>query len=245
MVVVHGTTADHTRWAPLLPYLEPHLTVHAMDRRGRGGSGDGAAYAVEREYEDVAEVVADVARRSGEQVVLLGHSFGGLCAYGAALRSDDLRGLILYEGFYLPDPTVVAMPEGIAERIDELVASGDRQGALEVFFREVVGMPDDEFERYSSLPAWQARLQAAHTLTRESNSLEAFDPEEARQIDVPTLLLVGGESPDWAREASRTVAAALPDASVQVLEGQRHVAIDMVPEEFAHEVLTFVRSLPA
>lgn len=244
MVVVHGTTADHSRWAPLLPHLEPHLTVHAMDRRGRGGSGDGPAYAVEREYEDVAAVVADVARRSDEQVVLLGHSFGGLCAYGAALGNDDLRGLVLYEGFYLPDPTVVAMPEGIAERIDALVASGDRQGALEVFFREVVGMPDDEFERYSSLPAWQARLQAAHTLTRESNSLEAFDPEEARQIDVPTLLLVGGESPDWAQEASRTVAAALPDASVQVLEGQRHVAIDMVPEEFAHQILSFVRSLP-
>jgi voltage-gated potassium channel Kch len=33
-VLVHGTTADHTRWAPVLKYLEPHLTVHTMDRRG-------------------------------------------------------------------------------------------------------------------------------------------------------------------------------------------------------------------
>jgi alpha-beta hydrolase superfamily lysophospholipase len=41
LVLVHGTTADHTRWRPLLPYLEPHATVHAIDRRGRGASGDG------------------------------------------------------------------------------------------------------------------------------------------------------------------------------------------------------------
>jgi pimeloyl-ACP methyl ester carboxylesterase len=41
LVLVHGVTSDHTRFAPLLPYLEPHFTVHALDRRGRGASGDG------------------------------------------------------------------------------------------------------------------------------------------------------------------------------------------------------------
>ena len=49
LVLVHGTPADHTRWRPLLPYLEPHVTVHAMDRRGRGGSGDAPAYDLARE----------------------------------------------------------------------------------------------------------------------------------------------------------------------------------------------------
>jgi peptide-methionine (S)-S-oxide reductase len=57
LVLVHGTTADHTRWARVLPELEPHFTVYAMDRRGRGGSGDAADYAIEREFEDVAAVV--------------------------------------------------------------------------------------------------------------------------------------------------------------------------------------------
>lgn len=41
LLLVHGTTADHTRWRPLLPHLERHVTVHAMDRRDRGASGDG------------------------------------------------------------------------------------------------------------------------------------------------------------------------------------------------------------
>ena len=50
LLLVHGAFGDHARWDALRPYLEPHFTVHAMDRRGRGASGDAADYAVEREF---------------------------------------------------------------------------------------------------------------------------------------------------------------------------------------------------
>jgi pimeloyl-ACP methyl ester carboxylesterase len=72
LVLVHGTPADHTRWRPLLPYFEPQVTVHAMDRRGRGASGDGPEYDLAREYEDVAAVVDAVAEASGAPVDLYG-----------------------------------------------------------------------------------------------------------------------------------------------------------------------------
>ena len=57
LVLVHGATGDHTAFHGVLPELEPRLTVYAMDRRGRGGSGDHPTYAVEREAEDIAAVV--------------------------------------------------------------------------------------------------------------------------------------------------------------------------------------------
>jgi len=41
---------------PRLPPLEAKYTVYAVDRRGRGGSGDTAPYAIEREFEDIAAV---------------------------------------------------------------------------------------------------------------------------------------------------------------------------------------------
>ena len=41
LILVHGTAANHGRWSPVLPALEERFTVYAMDRRGRGGSGDG------------------------------------------------------------------------------------------------------------------------------------------------------------------------------------------------------------
>ena len=95
LVLVHGTPADHTRWRPLLPYLESHTTVHAMDRRGRGGSADGEQYALEREYEDVAAVVDAVAQASGSAVDVYGHSHGGICAFGGATLTSNIRKLVL------------------------------------------------------------------------------------------------------------------------------------------------------
>jgi len=83
LVLVHGTTADHTRWNPVLPELEKHFTVYAMDRRGRGKSGDNDHYTLEREFEDVVAVV----EAAGSDVNLLGHSFGALCAMDAAMST--------------------------------------------------------------------------------------------------------------------------------------------------------------
>jgi hypothetical protein len=54
LVLVHGAAADHGRWRPVLPAFEERFTVYAIDRRGRGGSGDADGYAIEREFEDVA-----------------------------------------------------------------------------------------------------------------------------------------------------------------------------------------------
>ncbi len=69
-MLVHGAAADHSRWAPVLPALQERFTVLAIDRRGRGRSGDVVRYAFEREFEDVAAVVD----WAGEQVSVLGHS---------------------------------------------------------------------------------------------------------------------------------------------------------------------------
>jgi pimeloyl-ACP methyl ester carboxylesterase len=55
--------------------LEKYFTVYAVDRRGRGESGDGSNYAIEREFDDVAAVVDPI----GNGVDLLGHS-SALCA---------------------------------------------------------------------------------------------------------------------------------------------------------------------
>src|SRR5262245_33209218 len=125
LVLVHGASADHTRWRPLLPFLEPHATVHAMDRRGRGASGDGADYDLTREFEDVVAVVDAVAKASGTTVDVYGHSHGGICAFGAAALTSNIRRLVLYEGWPVPNPEVYASPMDIEERMNTLLAQGN------------------------------------------------------------------------------------------------------------------------
>ena len=76
LVLVHGSLTDHTTFAPFVAELRDGLTTFSMDRRGYGASGDADGYAIEREFEDVAAVVAAVAARTGRPVTLLGHSYG-------------------------------------------------------------------------------------------------------------------------------------------------------------------------
>jgi len=73
----------------LLAYLEPHVTVNAVDRRGRGASGDAPEDRLEREYQDIAAVVDAVAAASGEQVDVQGHSHGGIVAFGAVTLTAE------------------------------------------------------------------------------------------------------------------------------------------------------------
>ena len=243
LLLVHGTTADHTRWRPLLPYLEPHATVHAIDQRGRGASGDAPDYDVSSEFEDLAAVVDAVAEASGSAVDVLGHSFGGLCAFGGAALTSNICSLVLYEGWPAPNPVARALPPGVEERLDAMLAEGNREAVLETFFREVVKMPEEEFTVYRALPAWQARIAAARTLPRElrANREAPFHPEQAAKLTVPILMMVGGDSPDNIKANPETVAAALPDARITVLDGQQHIAIDLVPEVFAEHLVAFLR----
>ena len=51
LVMVHGSSLDHTRWGSSIHRLAEHFTLVLMDRRGRGSSGDGPVYSIEREFE--------------------------------------------------------------------------------------------------------------------------------------------------------------------------------------------------
>ena len=89
-MLVHGGGADHTRLEPFADFLTARFTVHLVDRRGRGMSGDGDIYDIELEYDDIAAVAEAI----GQEVTLLGHSYGGPIAIGAAARTDAIAGVI-------------------------------------------------------------------------------------------------------------------------------------------------------
>ncbi|MGH3361378.1 MAG: alpha/beta fold hydrolase [Nocardioides sp.] len=239
LVLVHGAPADHTRWRPLLPFLEQHITVHAIDRRGRGASGDSREYRLAREYEDVAAVVDAVAEAGGQRVDVYGHSHRGFVAFGGAVLTANVRRLVLYEGWPVPDPSIYAIPADVMKQMDRLLAEGDRDGVVEALFRSVEDVSDEDLAALRSAPSWAGRVAAAHPLPREiSGETQArLEPEHAAKIKVPVLLVTGGESADPAKAEVGAVAAGLPDARQLVLPGQQHIADILDPETFATHLL--------
>jgi pimeloyl-ACP methyl ester carboxylesterase len=216
------------------PHLEGRFTVIAVDRRGRGDSTDGAGYALEHEFEDVAAVVRD----AGEGAVLVGHSYGGLVAAGAA-RLLDLPGLALYE------PAMgggLATPDTI-ERWERLIAEGERDAVVREFLIEIAAYDEAVIYELERSPIWGLRRQVVATLPRELRAeLEhRFDAEAMAELRTPTLLLLGTESPDWATRSVRAHSQAIQGAETRMLEGEGHGANVTAPELLASELERFLQ----
>jgi pimeloyl-ACP methyl ester carboxylesterase len=226
LVLVHGATADHTTWRTSGPLLAARHTTHAIDRRGRGASGDGPVYAIEREFEDLAAIVDAIAAETGGPVDVVGHSYGGRIGLGAALLTPSLRRLVVYEG--APPPTAGRgyQDSGTLERIETLVASGDRDGALAAFMAEIVGMPATDLAAFRADPIWPRRAAAVETTIRELRAevSPAASLEALGRVRQPVLQILGGASADVFGEATRALDARLRDGRVVTIEGARHAA---------------------
>jgi pimeloyl-ACP methyl ester carboxylesterase len=247
LLLVHGATADHTTWRSVGPVLERTFRVHAMDRRGRGASGDGPSYSIEREYEDLAAVADVVAGDAGAPVDVVGHSYGGRCALGAALLTSSIRRLVVYEGAPSPSATDTApgvgyRPAGVERRIAELIEAGDRDAALETFMREVVRMPADDLAGFRADPIWPVRAAAVGTTLRELEGEASPEAsiEALAGVAQPVLQLLGGESAAPFREATEALNARLRDGRVVVIDGARHAAHHTHVDAFVAAVESFL-----
>lgn len=237
LVAVHGAGSGRWTFELVRPHLQDRFEVWALDRRGRGDSNDDSGeYDLEREFDDVAAVV----REAGAGALLVGHSYGGLVAAGAAARLDGLPRLALYEA---PMGGVLA-DEGWITRFESQLAAGDRPAATRQFMRDVGGYSAAEIKAMEGTPAWQARLAAASTVPRELRAEGAYAIDSLRlaELSLPTLLLVGSESPSWAQRSTEAFAARLPQAEVHTLEGHGHGAAVSAPELLAAELQRFLGS---
>ena len=191
LVLIHGSISDRTYRTPVIPPLAERFTVITVDRRGRGGSGDAPTYAIGREFEDIAAVVDVMA----EPAHLVGHSYGGICALEAALRTRNLASLTLYEPPIMQDGEI---PKEVIAAIDSLVATGERDTAVDLMMEQIVGLPAEALGQLRADPAaWQPMVDSVHTLPRELRSVDVFrfDAARYRNVTVPTVLLRGAQSP--------------------------------------------------
>jgi pimeloyl-ACP methyl ester carboxylesterase len=221
LVLVHGSIADHTTFDPFVEVLREHHTTFSMDRRGFGASGDGAVYAIERDFEDVAAVVDAVAELTAGPVALWGHSYGANCAMGAATLTANVHHLVLYE------PSLgLTYPRGCIDAIEAALAAGNRDAAITAVLRDILDMSAADVESMRAGPLWSVRLAAAHTVPRECRVEHEWTYRAGRfdAVTAPTLLLAGTESVPVVRKATDDAAAAIRHAEVRLLPGHGHFA---------------------
>jgi pimeloyl-ACP methyl ester carboxylesterase len=237
---VHGSTVDHTSWQAVPPDLEPHFTVYNMDRCGRGRSGDAPAYAMEREFKDVAAVVDAI----GGPVHVAGHSYGSNCALEATQLTKNIDTLVLYE------PLVISagpedVPPGLAQELEALIAQDRRDEAISLFYQRAMFLTPELIQQQRAGPTWTSRLESAHVLVRELRAINfdyRFPWARAQAYDRPTVFLMGEITLPRLRASTEALHAVLPNSEVVTLPGHGHGGLRTAPKLVAAEVLKFLRN---
>lgn len=87
-------------------------------------------------------------------------------------------------------------------------------------------MSEEELDQYRGSPPWGARVAPADVNVREARveDVYQFEPGRFADMQVPTLLLPGGDSPSEMRAFVDVVNAALPSSRIKELPGQQHIA---------------------
>lgn len=219
LVLVGGATCTHEADLPLAMELAADRTVYVYDRRGRGESGDTTAYAVAREVEDLAAVIAEAGGEAG----VYGISSGGALALEAAASGLPITRTAVYEVPYSTDPAARAEADAYTAALGERLAADDRGGAVALFLRRV-GMPPEAVAGMRSAPFWESLEALAPTLAHDDAVMGGGEVPAARLADIarPVLVICGGSSPQWFRDTGRAIAESAAHGRYETLAGQDH-----------------------
>jgi pimeloyl-ACP methyl ester carboxylesterase len=232
LVLVHGSLSDHELyWQAIRPTFEQRFTLYSVARRGRGESDRTTDHRLEDEFDDVCTVIDTI----GDNVYMLGHSYGAHVALGAAAQSSNVSKLVLYE-----PPRPDFFESDVAERAREMGDRGNWPGMVEAFWR-TLGIPEDAIAALKATPFWQSSVDDGANTFQDWRAMGgySFDPGRFRSVKADVLLLKGSESPAD-RFVTDDVRRVLPSGKVEVFEGQGHAAMLTAPQAFAEVVKKFL-----
>ncbi|WP_436771538.1 alpha/beta fold hydrolase [Yinghuangia sp. YIM S09857] len=224
VVLVGGALCDRQVHSGLAEFLAPHFTVFNYDRRGRGESGDTAPYAVAREIEDIAALIAE----AGGSAALYGISSGGALALEATAAGLPVTRVAAYEPPYLTSEADAAATARQTDPVPGLIRDGRADEALEHFLG-ATGMPAAAVAEMRTTPAWSSLVAVAPTLVQDFAVMgdSTVPVERFAGIRVPALLLDGSAGMAFMHDAVLAVASAIGGARTITLPDQTHeVSVD-------------------
>jgi len=228
VVLVHGSLDRGTSFARVVRRL-PDLHVVTYDRRGyhRSRSVGPPAAAWEDHVADLVEVVG------GRPSVVVGHSYGGGVALGAAVAAPSaVRAVGVYEP---PLPWSSWWPR----RSNGSLAAEDPAAFAESFFRRVVS--DEAWERLPEKARAERRADGRALVAELASLRRNGSPIDFSALSVPVVLGRGSRSLPHHRRAIDAIVDLVPHTEVVEFDGAAHGAHLSQPDAFA----AFIRRVVA
>ena len=245
VVFIHGSVLRTDTWYYQLPGLGDHRLVF-YDLRGHGLShpkGD-SDFTIQTLAEDLELVIQD---RGLEEVVVVGHSVGGMIALQLCVQRSDLLGSTI-KGLVLTNTThrpayetllgggAVARIERLARRPLDVIGS---QHASVAALRKII-KPSNSLFMAVSLAAFgpdasARQIDYTYDMLAETPTDVIFDlfkayrdfdvTDSLGQIDVPALVIGGTHDRLTVLQASKHLAEKMPNARLEIFSGCGHMTM--------------------
>ena len=240
MLLQHGFSRSGKFWYNWVPLLSGEYRVLRPDMRGMGET-----VIDEDQFDPSLDIFVDDLRSildhlGIEDVVYVGESFGGILGLNFAHKHRErVRALVLCN-------TPCRLPSR-----ERLGRGGDTEDALSrsvgAWSTATINNRLDTRVAPQGLIDWYI-AEMDRTSSSIGRSLQAyldtldFSPY-LKEVETPTLLLVGEESPTSTLEQQRFMAEQLPDSRLVVYPGLGHGINSIYPEWCTKQVREFVASL--
>ncbi|QBD83094.1 alpha/beta fold hydrolase [Ktedonosporobacter rubrisoli] len=242
LLLLHAGVADSRMWDEQFPSFAQHYRALRYDLRGFGKSQYPAAPFAN--HADPAELLKHLGLA---QAHIVAASWGGKIALDFALTHQEMvSSLILVAaniGGYEPPEDEVRF----GEQEEQLIASGDLEGATELNLRMWVDGPLRKPEQVNPRVrqrVYDMQYQAFINPVPDGAELLNIDPpanQRLSEIQVPTLIINGDLDTPGMLARAQHLATHIPKAQHVTIAGTAHLPSMEKPEEFLQIVMNFLR----
>ena len=238
---VHGFPHNRTLWAPQVGALVDRARCIVPDLRGFGESSRHGPFSIDQFADDIALLLHGL---GVERAVVAGISMGGYVAFALWRRHRSLvRALVLADTRAGADTDEArdkrrALVEVARTRGSGAVADGQIAGMLGKTTREKRPALIDEVHRMLESAPVEGIVGALEAMMARVDSTETL-----ATIDVPTLIVVGGEDVLTPLSEAEILHEAIRGSRLEVIEHAGHVSNMERPAAFNHVLSEFLAAL--
>ena len=239
LILLHGLGMSSALWINQIPVFSGYFHTVAVDLRGFGQSSRPdrpGGYAIDILAEDMAVLIE---RLKLGRCHVLGTSMGGFIAQALAISHPGLcRSLVLCH-----TAPRMSIPSDVLSRRVEALGS-----MLLEEYAEIVVEQACSADASRELRAWVTGLLVLNdkrTYTQVmTEGLRGFDVgADLGSIDIPTLVITGGQDLVLPKEGGEEIARLIPGARLVEIEGVGHLGYAERPVEFNEAVLSFLNDV--
>lgn len=238
LLLIMGMSGTLMHWGePLLERLGEHFETIVYNHRGVGGSARVSEPFTISTLADDAAALMDALELESAHV--MGISMGGMVAQELVLRHPErVRSLVL-GCTYAGGEGGALTGEEVLRQLAEAMASGDRHRAIRTAWEANVSeaFAGDEQAWAAFLETGLAHAVPVAVIMEQMRAIAGHDTSaRLGQIAVPTLVVHGTEDRMLPVSNAHAIAARIPGARLEILDGVGHMFFLEQPERSAELV---------